>query len=95
LSDFLIFETDQFLDDLGRISMAGKKRILLKLRTYVYPQLRKQPYFGANIKPGLFTNRGGPQMRGQRGEAVLCSTANPDNEADGAGPVRPEGKNAP
>ena len=33
-------------------------------------------------------------MRGPRGEAVLFSTANPENEADGAGSVRPEGKNA-
>ncbi len=33
-------------------------------------------------------------MRGPRGEAVLFSTANPENEADGAGSVRPKGKNA-
>jgi hypothetical protein len=33
-------------------------------------------------------------MRGPRGEAVLFGTANSENEADGAGSVRPEGKNA-
>jgi hypothetical protein len=33
-------------------------------------------------------------MRGPRGEAVLFGTANYENEADGAGSVRPEGKNA-
>ena len=33
-------------------------------------------------------------MRGPRGEAVLFGTANPENEADGAGSVRPQGKNA-
>jgi len=48
-----------------------------------------------SLKPDLFTNRGGPQMRGPRGEAVLFSTANPENEAGGAGSVRPKGKNAP
>jgi len=31
-------------------------------------------------------------MRGPKGEAVLFGTANPENEADGAGSVRPEGK---
>jgi mRNA interferase RelE/StbE len=50
LSDFRIAETDQFLGDLERISSAGKGRIALKLRSNVYPQLREQPYFGANIK---------------------------------------------
>jgi hypothetical protein len=33
-------------------------------------------------------------MRGPRGEAMLFGTANPQNKADGAGSVRPEGKNA-
>ena len=50
MGDFRIAETDQFLDDLKRISTAGKGRIAPKLRSYVYPQLREQPYFGANIK---------------------------------------------
>ena len=50
MSDFQIAETDQFLGDLERLSSAGKERIALKLRSYVYPQLREQPYFGANIK---------------------------------------------
>ena len=50
MSDFRIAETDQFLGDLKRISSAGKGRIALKLRSYVYPQLREQPYFGPNIK---------------------------------------------
>ena len=50
MGDFRIAETDQFLDDLRRISTAGKGSIAPKLRSYVYPQLREQPYFGANIK---------------------------------------------
>ncbi|MCX6570961.1 MAG: type II toxin-antitoxin system RelE/ParE family toxin [Candidatus Aminicenantes bacterium] len=38
MSDFRVFETVQFLDDLEKIS------------SLVYPQLREQPYFGTNIK---------------------------------------------
>ena len=50
MSDFRIFETVQFADDLERISPARREKISLKLRSHVYPQLREQPYFGANIK---------------------------------------------
>ncbi|MCX6570957.1 MAG: type II toxin-antitoxin system RelE/ParE family toxin [Candidatus Aminicenantes bacterium] len=38
MSDFRVFETVQFLDDLEKIS------------SLVYPQLSEQPYFGTNIK---------------------------------------------
>jgi mRNA interferase RelE/StbE len=50
LSEYRIFETDQFLDDLERISPARRDKLALKLRSFVYPQLRDQPYFGPNIK---------------------------------------------
>jgi mRNA interferase RelE/StbE len=50
LSDYRVFETDQFLDDLERISPARMDKLALKLRSHVYPQLRDQPYFGPNIK---------------------------------------------
>jgi len=50
LSEFRIFETDQFLDDLERISPARRDKLALKVRSFVYPQLRGQPYFGPNIK---------------------------------------------
>jgi mRNA interferase RelE/StbE len=50
LSDFRIFETDQFMADLERISPARRDQIIQKLRTLVYPRLREQPYFGPNIK---------------------------------------------
>lgn len=36
--------------DLDRISPARRSKIIAKLRTFVYPQLREQPYFGTNIK---------------------------------------------
>jgi mRNA interferase RelE/StbE len=50
LSDFRVFETVQFLDDLEKISAARREKISSKLRGLVYPQLSEQPYFGTNIK---------------------------------------------
>lgn len=50
MSEFRIFETVQFQDDLERITAARREKISLKLRALVYPQLRDQPYFGTNIK---------------------------------------------
>lgn len=50
MSDFRVFETDQFLDDLEKISPARRDKIAVRLRDLVYPQLRTRPYFGAHIK---------------------------------------------
>ncbi|MDW7761897.1 MAG: type II toxin-antitoxin system RelE/ParE family toxin [Acidobacteriota bacterium] len=50
MSDYRIFETDQFQDDLGRITSHRKQKIAVKLRTHVYPQFRLQPYYGKNIR---------------------------------------------
>jgi len=50
LDNFKIFETKQFLSDLENDFRGQKERIKRKLEVYVYPQLRKQPFFGKNIK---------------------------------------------
>ena len=50
MSDVRIFETDQFREDLRNIFGASEEKIVAKLRKYVYPQLRQEPYFGKNIK---------------------------------------------
>jgi mRNA interferase RelE/StbE len=50
LSDFRIFETDQFLADLRSRLGSRQEKIIARLRADVYPQLRLQPYFGRNIK---------------------------------------------
>lgn len=50
LSDFRIFETSQYLDDLKKIYGAREEKIANKLNRYVYPQLKEQPYYGKNIK---------------------------------------------
>jgi len=47
---YRIFETQQFSKDLARLGPAAEKRIEAKLRHYVYPLLRENPYFGPNIK---------------------------------------------
>ncbi|HET7710474.1 MAG TPA: type II toxin-antitoxin system RelE/ParE family toxin [Thermoanaerobaculia bacterium] len=50
MSDFRIFETEQFQSDLRALARAGHPKILEKLRTTVYPQLRIHPHFGPNIR---------------------------------------------
>ena len=48
LSEFRVFETEEFKKALARL---GPPRFLpKKLETYVYPQLRQGPYFGPNIR---------------------------------------------
>ena len=48
LSEFKVFETDEFKKALVRL---GPPRFLPgKLETYVYPQLRQGPFFGPNIR---------------------------------------------
>ena len=47
---YRIFETRQFSTDLARLGPTAQKRIEAKLRDYVYPSLRHNPYFGPNIK---------------------------------------------
>ena len=50
MANFRIFETNQFLSDIEKDFSGQQKRIKKKLVTYVYPQLRQEPYFGKNIK---------------------------------------------
>ena len=49
-SKYRIFETGQFLKDLDNDFSGPQKRIREKLLTYVYPQLREQPFYGLNIR---------------------------------------------
>jgi mRNA interferase RelE/StbE len=45
-----IWETDQFQADLKNLAQSGQARLIKKLRTVVYPQLRTHPHYGPNIK---------------------------------------------
>ncbi len=50
MSNFKIFETNQFSKDLEREFANQREKIEEKLLSYVYPQLRQQPYYGKNVK---------------------------------------------
>lgn len=50
MAKYKIFETDQFTEDLLQDFEGQGGRIRKKLIEFVYPQLRKNPYFGKNIK---------------------------------------------
>jgi len=50
LSDFKIFETEQFRKDLDNDFSGITRKIREKLLNYVYPQLKINPFFGKNIK---------------------------------------------
>lgn len=50
MSDFKIFETNQFIHDLDGIGKNIIKKIYNKIRNYAYPQLKANPFYGKNIK---------------------------------------------
>ncbi|MDZ7642012.1 MAG: type II toxin-antitoxin system RelE/ParE family toxin [Desulfurivibrio sp.] len=50
MSDFRIFETDEFQKKLGKLPVETSRFVQKKLTDYVYPQLRKDPFLGPNIK---------------------------------------------
>ncbi len=50
LSEFRIFETDEFIKKLGKMSSTDAARLETKLKSYVYPQLKQDPFWGTNIK---------------------------------------------
>ncbi len=57
-SEYRVFETDEFIRKLEKLSGTDIRAIRTKLENYVYPQLREQPFFGANIRklPGFGTD---------------------------------------
>jgi mRNA interferase RelE/StbE len=50
LSDYRIFETEQFQKDVRTIARSGQAATVEKLHRMVYPQLAKHPHFGPNIR---------------------------------------------
>lgn len=50
LSEFRIYETDEFIKQLEKMSPNDASRIQEKLKSYVYPQLKQDPFWGTNIK---------------------------------------------
>jgi len=50
LTDFRIFETDEFRRNLRSLDARQRSFVEVKLKRYVYPQLRARPHLGLNIK---------------------------------------------
>lgn len=50
LSEYRIFETEEFQRQLERLPPLVRDSLREKLVDYAYPQLRQQPYFGPNIR---------------------------------------------
>ncbi len=50
LSDFRIFETNEFTKHLKKLSKQETVFVQNKLKNYVYPQLKTEPFRGKNIK---------------------------------------------
>ena len=49
-TEYRIFETEQFQEDLRQIARAGRADIVRKLREVVYPQFARYPYYGAQVR---------------------------------------------
>jgi len=50
LPEYKIFETDEFIKCVENLPRRDTELIKKKLLGYVYPQLKKGPHFGVNIK---------------------------------------------
>lgn len=50
MSDFRIFETDEFLKKFKKIPSCDAAFLRKKLDSFVYPQIKSEPYWGTNIK---------------------------------------------
>jgi mRNA interferase RelE/StbE len=50
LNNYRVFETDEFRSNLDRLDSDQKRFVESKLKKYVYPQIKEQPYYGTNIK---------------------------------------------
>ncbi|MCD4693718.1 MAG: type II toxin-antitoxin system RelE/ParE family toxin [Calditrichales bacterium] len=45
-----MFETDEFIKKLSKLTPQDKSFIQNKLSAYLYPQIKQSPWFGNNIK---------------------------------------------
>ena len=50
LPEFRIFETEEFLKKLKKLSARDAQFIRRKLDEYIYPQLRQEPFFSPNTR---------------------------------------------
>ncbi len=50
LSEYRVFETEEFKKQNRRLELRRGRSFEKKLREYVYPQLKQEPHYGPNIK---------------------------------------------
>jgi len=50
LSEYRIFETDEFLKKIKKLSSRDAAFLRKKLDSFVYPQIKIEPFWGNNIK---------------------------------------------
>mgnify|MGYP001075421658 CR=1 FL=1 len=50
LSEFRVFETEEFLKRLQKLPLSDRDFLRKKLDYFVYPQIRQEPFWGNNIK---------------------------------------------
>lgn len=50
MSSFRIFETNEFQKKFSKLPSDNQAFIQKKLSHFIYPQLKREPYFGNNIK---------------------------------------------
>jgi len=50
LNNYQIFETDEFLKKIGKLSVRDQSFIKRKLLQNIYPQLKEEPHYGNNIR---------------------------------------------
>lgn len=50
LSEFRIFETDEFIKKLDKLPNSESSFVRKKLDIYAFPQIRSEPFYGKNIK---------------------------------------------
>ena len=50
LSEFRIFQTDEYLKKMSKLPANEADFLEKKLREYVFPQLKVEPFYGRNIK---------------------------------------------
>lgn len=50
MSDFRIFETEEFAKSMTKLSSRDSAFLRKKLDAFAYPQLREEPFWGNNVK---------------------------------------------
>ena len=50
LPDFRVFETDEFLKRFKKLTSRDAHFLKRKLGSFVYPQIKEEPFWGNNIK---------------------------------------------